>query len=81
MQRFKSAGSAQRLLSIHSAVHNTFNLQRHLALAEIHEGGSRTRASRVGGVGLQTVRDWVVRFSARGPEGLIESKRQARPTS
>ena len=30
MQRFKSAGSAQRFLSSHSAVHNTFNLQRHL---------------------------------------------------
>jgi transposase-like protein len=30
MQRFKSAGSAQRFLSAHSAVHNTFNLQRHL---------------------------------------------------
>src|SRR5947207_2184734 len=28
MQRFKSAGSAQRFLSIHAAVHNTFNLQR-----------------------------------------------------
>jgi transposase-like protein len=30
MQGFKSASSAQRFLSIHSAVHNTFNLQRHL---------------------------------------------------
>jgi putative transposase len=30
MQRFKSAASAQRFLSIHAAVHNTFNLQRHL---------------------------------------------------
>src|SRR5215472_9452575 len=30
MQRFKSARSAQRLLSMHAAVHNTFNLQRHL---------------------------------------------------
>src|ERR687885_1686237 len=30
MQGFKSAGSAQRFLSVHSAVHNTFNLQRHL---------------------------------------------------
>jgi transposase-like protein len=30
MQRFKSAGSAQRFLSLHATVHNTFNLQRHL---------------------------------------------------
>ena len=29
MQRFKSPGSAQRFVSLHSAVHNTFNLQRH----------------------------------------------------
>ena len=30
MQRFKSVCSAQRFLSMHAAVHNTFNLQRHL---------------------------------------------------
>ena len=30
MQRFKSAGSAQHFLSMHAAVHNNFNLQRHL---------------------------------------------------
>ena len=30
MQRFKSSRSAQRFLSVHSAVHNTFNYQRHL---------------------------------------------------
>ncbi len=30
MQRFKSARSAQRFLSMSAAVHNTFNLQRHL---------------------------------------------------
>ncbi len=29
-QRFKSAGSAQRFLSMHAPVHNTFNVQRHL---------------------------------------------------
>jgi putative transposase len=30
MRRFKSARSAQRFLSMHAVVHNTFNLQRHL---------------------------------------------------
>jgi putative transposase len=31
MQRFKSpGGSAQRLISVHAATYNTFNVQRHL---------------------------------------------------
>ena len=30
LQRFKSARSAQRFLSVYGAVHNTFNFQRHL---------------------------------------------------
>lgn len=48
--------------------------RRLLVLAEIYDGGSRTAAARIGGVGLQIVRDWVVRFNARGPEGLLDGK-------
>jgi putative transposase len=36
MQRFKSPGSAQKFLSSHAAVFNTFNVQRHLTSAPTH---------------------------------------------
>ena len=36
-----------------------------LALAAIYDGASRTEAARIGGVTLQIVRDWVIRFNAR----------------
>ena len=48
--------------------------RRLLALAIIYDGGSRTEAAKLGGVGLQTVRDWVLAFNAEGPAGLIDGK-------
>jgi putative transposase len=36
MQGFRSAGSAQRFLSSHSATYNTFNVCRHLTTASTH---------------------------------------------
>ena len=44
-----------------------------LALAAIYDGGSRGDAARIGSVG-PTVRDWVLRFNAAGPAGLVDGK-------
>jgi len=48
--------------------------RRLLALASIYDGSSRSDAAAVGGVGLQTVRDWVLRFNQDGPVGLLNAK-------
>lgn len=63
-RRSKDGGQARRLL----------------ALAAIYDGASRTEAARIGGVTLQIVRDWVVKFNARGPGGLIDRKAPGQPS-
>ena len=53
--------------------------RRLLALATIYAGGTRSEAADMGGVGLQIVRDWVVRFNADGPAGLLDRKAPGQP--
>lgn len=53
--------------------------RRLLALAEIYDGRSRSEAARLGGVGLQTVRDWVLAFNAEGAAGLLNGKAPGKP--
>src|SRR5271166_1247779 len=48
--------------------------RRLLALAAIYGGSTRTEAAKIGGVTVQIIRDWVVKFNARGPAGLIAGK-------
>ena len=48
--------------------------RRLLALAAIYDGARRTEAAKIGGVGLQVVRDWVLKFNTHGPDGLIDRK-------
>ena len=43
-------------------------------------GASRTEAAKIGGVTLQIVRDWVLRFNAGGPDGLVDRKAPGRPS-
>jgi transposase len=53
--------------------------RRLLALAAIYDGESRSDAAKIGGVGLQTVRDWVLAFNAEGPAGLVDGKAPGNP--
>ena len=48
--------------------------RRLLALAAIYDGATRTEAAKIGGVGLQIIRD------ARGPDGLLDGKSTGQPS-
>ena len=54
--------------------------RRLLALVTIYDGGARVAAARLGGVGVQTIRDWVLRFNAKGPDGLVDGKSTGHPS-
>ncbi len=54
------------------------HVRRLLALAEIRDSGTRSAAARIGGVSLQSIRDWVLRFNAGGPEALIDANNAGR---
>lgn len=45
---------------------------RLLSIAAVLDGMSRADAARIGGMDRQTLRDWVHRFNATGPDGLLD---------
>ena len=53
--------------------------RRLLALAAIYDGAIRTEAAKIGDVTLQIVRDWVLKFNAHGPDGLLNRKSPGQP--
>jgi transposase len=53
---------------------NAAQARRLLAIAAVYEGKQRSEAARVGAMDRQTLRDWVHRFNAAGPAGLIDGK-------
>src|SRR6516165_7264848 len=53
--------------------------RRLLALAAIYDGATRTEVAQIGGVGLQVIRDRVLKFNARGPDRLIDRKAPGQP--
>jgi transposase len=50
--------------------------RRLLSLAAVREGKTRTEAAKIGGMDRQTLRDWVHRFSAEGPDELIDRQHE-----
>lgn len=72
--RLRSDYTAADLRTLARRSGDAVHTRRLLSLAEIYDGGARKDAARVGGVGRQVVRDWVMRFNAGGPNGLIDRK-------
>ena len=72
--RLREDYTAAQLRGLAKQSHDAGQTRRLLALAAIYEGGSRGTAAKIGGVGSQTIRDWVLAFNAQGPEGLIDGK-------
>src|SRR5665213_3423436 len=54
--------------------------RRLLTLAAIYDGATRSEAAKIGGIGVQIIRDWVLRFNARGPTGLLDRKPPGQPS-
>ena len=53
--------------------------RRLLALEVTYDGHRRSDAARFAGVGLQIIRDWVLRFNAESPDGLKDRKASGPP--
>ena len=65
-----SAAELRRLAALSK---NANQSRRLLSLAAVLDGMNRTEAARIGGMDRQTLRDWVHRFNALGPDGLLDS--------
>ena len=72
--RLRSDFGGAALRTLARASRDAKQVRRLLALAAIYEDGTRGEAARISGVTLQIARDWVMRFNAKGPAGLVDRK-------
>jgi hypothetical protein len=68
----RSDFDAMKLRAVARVSRNGAQTRRLLALAAIYDRATRSEAAKLAGVTPQIVRDWVVRFNAEGPDGLID---------
>jgi transposase len=71
-----SAAELRRLAAVSRHANQS---RRLLSLAAVLDGMSREEAARVGGMDRQTLRDWVHRFNAAGPDGLKDIPSKGHP--
>jgi transposase len=71
--------SASELRRVAAVVKNANQSRRLLSLAGVLDGMNRAQAARIGGMDRQTLRDWVHRFNAHGPDGLKDSWSKGNP--
>jgi len=72
--------SAFRLRGLAKKTKDGPQARRLLTLAAIFDGATRTEAAKIGGIGLQIIRDWVLGFNAYGPDGLLDRKPPGQPS-
>src|SRR5208283_1990742 len=65
--------SAEELRALARRSKDVNQSRRLLSLAAVRDGMDRGSAAKIGGMDRQTLRDWVHRFNAAGPEGLIDN--------
>ena len=71
--RLREDYSAEELRRLARRSKDVNQSRRLLSLAAVRDGMDRGAAAKVGGMDRQTLRDWVHRFNASGPEGLIDN--------
>jgi transposase len=76
----RSDFDAARVRQAARASQDANQVRRLLSLAAIYEGATRSRAAEIGGVTLQIVRDWVLKFNRHGPLGLIDRRAPGQPS-
>jgi transposase len=71
--RLREDHSAEELRALARRSRDVNQSRRLLSLAAVRDGMDRGSAAKIGGMDRQTLRDWVHRFNAAGPDGLIDN--------
>src|ERR1700678_953551 len=71
--RLREDYSAEEIRALARRSKTVNQSRRLLSLAAVRNGMDRGAAAKIGGMDRQALRDWVHRFNASGPEGLIDN--------